>query len=219
MGRKEEKKSVTWEIRALFLLVAWLDAGAIKSAYWWHRANYPWPTTFINANELLLFRMSSPSMPPYSCSPSLHHRQHDGSDDIWYFLPIQVCKSTPEPPELSSHPKYPAARNIPNGALLHPANLDLLTLDWEKKASETKIFSVKRHSESFHTTHRPLKRQRLFDDMDWLKHDVDDIKDHMTQITDHMRLEVDSKLDEILYEVRQSNAGMWWSVPFFFILI
>jgi hypothetical protein len=41
MGGRKERKCVTWEIRALFLLVARLDTGAIKSAYRWHQANLP----------------------------------------------------------------------------------------------------------------------------------------------------------------------------------
>ena len=41
--------------------------------------------------------------------------------------------------------------------------------------------------------------------MDWLEREVDGIKDRMMQIAD-IRLEVDSKLDEILYEVRQSDG-------------
>ena len=79
---------------------------------------------------------------------------------------------------------------------------------------------MKRGSESLDTTHRLSKKQRLFDDedyMDWLEHEVDGIKDHMRQIAD-IRSEVDSKLDEILYEVRQSdglsNFSSYWSSKF-----
>ena len=67
---------------------------------------------------------------------------------------------------------------------------------------------MKRGSESLDTTHRLSKKQRLFDDedyMDWLEHEVDGIKNRMMQIAD-IRSEVDSKLDEILYEVRQSDG-------------
>ena len=76
---------------------------------------------------------------------------------------------------------------------------------------------MKRGSESLDTTHRPSKKRRLFDDedyMDWLEHEVDGIKNRMMQIAD-LRSEVDSKLDEILYEVQQSdglsNFSSYWS--------
>jgi len=62
--------------------------------------------------------------------------------------------------------------------------------------------------------------QNPFDDedyMDWLEHEVDGIKNRIMQIAD-IRSEVDSKLDEILYEVQQSdglfNFSSYWSSKF-----
>ena len=54
---------------------------------------------------------------------------------------------------------------------------------------------------------RPSKRRRFFDedDMDCLQRQIDDIKERMGQIADHLRADVDPKLEEILYEVRQLN--------------
>jgi len=44
--------------------------------------------------------------------------------------------------------------------------------------------------------------------MDWLEREVDGIKDVIMQMADHIRTQVESKLDDILYEVRQQN-GIW----------
>jgi hypothetical protein len=65
--------------------------------------------------------------------------------------------------------------------------------------------SRKRGSESHDFAHHcPSKKRRLFDkdDKDWLEYEIDDVRDRMMQIVDHLREDVDSKLDEILREVR-----------------
>lgn len=39
--------------------------------------------------------------------------------------------------------------------------------------------------------------------MDWLERELNLVKERMMQIATHLRAEVDTKLDDILYEVRQ----------------
>jgi hypothetical protein len=39
--------------------------------------------------------------------------------------------------------------------------------------------------------------------MDWLERELDMVKNRIMQIAGHIRAEVDTKLDNILYEVRQ----------------
>jgi hypothetical protein len=39
--------------------------------------------------------------------------------------------------------------------------------------------------------------------MDWLKRELDMVETRIMQIAGHIRAEVDTKLDDILYEVRQ----------------
>jgi len=50
-----------------------------------------------------------------------------------------------------------------------------------------------------------LNEDRLFadDDMDWLECELGTVKDRIMQMAGHIRAEVDTKLDDILYEVRQ----------------
>jgi hypothetical protein len=44
---------------------------------------------------------------------------------------------------------------------------------------------------------RPLERQHIDEDMEWLEREIDGIKEHMHRM--------DSKLEVILHEVRQFN--------------
>jgi hypothetical protein len=77
----------------------------------------------------------------------------------------------------------------------------LLTNDCQDVPSSSR----KQGSESHDLAHlRPSKKCRLFDedDKDWLKCEIDDVRDRMMQIADHLKEDVDSKLDEILHEVR-----------------
>ena len=52
---------------------------------------------------------------------------------------------------------------------------------------------------------RRLNEDRLFadEDWDWLERELDMVKDRIMQVAGHIRAEVDTKLDDILYEVRQ----------------
>jgi hypothetical protein len=76
----------------------------------------------------------------------------------------------------------------------------LLTNDCQDVPSSSR----KRGSESHDLAHLPSKKRRVFDkdNKDWLECEIDDVKDRMMQIEDHLREDVDSKLDEILREVR-----------------